>query len=301
MIRKGQPQDRKAIYDLHSEKVSLDQNDGMEFYFSQVFNADNIIVNEVNGHVVSSVQVNYHPIMFRDTRIECAVFCGAITRKDRPEFQKDLMDDVCDEVAHRTLVSILLTEDPDEGKQYGFEPVYYRRVYTIRQRDLANKSFEGVSREFNADDLQKTYTAFASHFDGYYLRDRNYWMDLYKQLQFLRGNIIVYRNEEGEIEGYMVYSLSQRKCHVHELVYLNGTALIRLLCFAFRTKNVAEVSVSDREDLTKAVPGIKFTRKLCACAKVNDFELFNRLFQSDDISSTVAFNTGRPLYLNERL
>ena len=184
MIRKGQPQDRKAIYDLHSEKVSLDQNDGMEFYFSQVFNADNIIVNEVNGHVVSSVQVNYHPIMFRDTRIECAVFCGAITRKDRPEFQKDLMDDVCDEVAHRTLVSILLTEDPDEGKQYGFEPVYYRRVYTIRQRDLANKSFEGVSREFNADDLQKTYTAFASHFDGYYLRDRNYWMDLYKQLQF---------------------------------------------------------------------------------------------------------------------
>ena len=80
MIRNAIIQDRKTIYDLHSSKVSVDRYDDMEFYFSRLFDVDNVIVNDLNGHVVSSLQVNYHGMILNDTRIVARRCLGPLPR-----------------------------------------------------------------------------------------------------------------------------------------------------------------------------------------------------------------------------
>ncbi|MBR6958835.1 MAG: hypothetical protein IKH73_10385, partial [Erysipelotrichaceae bacterium] len=112
MIRNAIIQDRKTIYDLHSSKVSVDRYDDMEFYFSRLFDVDNVIVNDLNGHVVSSLQVNYHGMILNDTRIVASTLFGAITQDDDPEYFRPLLEDVLDEVSRKTLISLVITKKP---------------------------------------------------------------------------------------------------------------------------------------------------------------------------------------------
>ena len=301
MIRNAIAQDRKTIYDLHSSKVSVDRYDDMEFYFSRLYDVDRVIVNDLNGHVVSSLQVNYHGMILNDTRIVASMLFGAITQDDDPEYFKPLLEDVLDEVSRKTLVSLVITKTPKYYLPYGFETVYKRKTYEISRDDLKNRSFEGVGKAFDLPELEAVYRRFTSHFNGYYERDRDYWIKAFKQYQFLRNNIVVYRSEEGVVEGYLVYSMTQQKVYVDEIGYLNGTALIRLLCYALKYKNRAEVTVSESENLNIAIPKIKGTVKPVMMARINDYALFNRLYQSDVRKVPDGFKLGgKPLYINER-
>ena len=80
MIRNAIAQDRKTIYDLHSSKVSVDRYDDMEFYFSRLYDVDRVIVNDLNGHVVSSLQVNYHGMILNDIRIVASTLFGDVNQ-----------------------------------------------------------------------------------------------------------------------------------------------------------------------------------------------------------------------------
>ena len=301
MIRNAISQDRKTIYDLHSSKVSVDRYDDMEFYFSRLFDVSNVIVNDLNSHVVSSIQVNYHGMILNDTRIVVSTLFGAITQDDDPQYFRPLLEDVLDEVSRKTLVSLLITKKPKEYLPYGFESIYKRKTYNISRDDLRNRSFDGVGKAFDLPELEAVYRKFTSHFNGYYERDMEYWGKAFRQYQFLRSNIVVYRSDEGVVEGYMVYNITQQKVYVDEIVYLNGTALIRLLCYALKYKTKAEVTVSEGENLNIAIPKIKASVKTVMMARINDYALFNRLYQCDVRKVPDGFKLGgKPLYINER-
>ncbi|MBQ9037127.1 MAG: GNAT family N-acetyltransferase [Erysipelotrichaceae bacterium] len=301
MIRSAKNSDRKTIYDLHSSNVSVDRYDDMEYYFARLFDADKVIVNDHNSHVVASLQVNYHTMILNDIRVGASTILGQITTEQNKEYFRELMNDVLDEVSRKTLVTLLLTNKPNDYTQYGFEAIYKRKTYNISRSDLKNRSFDGVGGPFEISELVKVFREFASHFNGYYERDNNYWIEAFRQYQFLRRNIVSYRNEEGKVEGYMVYQITQQKIYVDELVYLNGTALIRLICYALKFKNNIEVTVSENEDLSKAMPKIRSTSRTVMMARINDYPLFNKLFESDVRKVREGFGLcDKPLYINER-
>lgn len=300
MIRNAVTSDRKAIYDLHTAKVSIEKYDSMEFYFARLFNQNRVIVNERDDRVVASLQVNYHPIILHGKQIISSIILGQISKADNEEYLDELMSDVLDETSRKTLVTLLIDGKASDFKRFGFEELYRYRKYTLKRENMKYFSYQGVSKEFNISDLLNVYDKFTSYFNGYYLRDREYWVRKYKQLEFMRCALSVYRNENNEIEGYMIYHLTQHRLHVDEIIYLNGKALIRLLCYALKLKEEIEITVSQDEDLSRIIPKIQYKGQNAFMARVNDFKLFNRLYESDVKTTSGAFYLhGKSLYLNE--
>ncbi len=300
MIRNAAMADRKALYDLHSAKVSLEKNDEMEFYFSRLLKMNNVIVNEIDGHVAAAVQVNSHTMMLNDKRLAVGTIIGAASSPGHPEYLQELLEDVMDEQSRKNLVTLALADKATMYRKLGFEEVYKKRVYTIKSTDLNNASYQGVSREFIISDLDQAYRRFAGYFNGYYLRDKQYRVELYKQLAFLRCNLCVYRGAEGEVEGYMIYHLAPQRICVDELVYLNGEAFIRLLCYGFRYKEEMELTVSQDEEIRRLVPKVTYRSVNTFLARINDMKLFNRLYGSEAVTSAGGFYlTGKSLLLNE--
>ncbi|MBR0385555.1 MAG: GNAT family N-acetyltransferase [Erysipelotrichaceae bacterium] len=300
MIRNAVTSDRKAVYDMQNSRVSLEKNEAQEFYFARLLRINQVVVNEIADRVRASLQVNQHSIILDGKRLAVGTIIAPMFATGYQEALEQLLEDVLDEQSRKTLVTMISADRPSLYRQYGFEEVYKKRLYTIRSSDLKNASYKGVSRDFTIGDLQQIYGKFTSHFNGYYLRDNQYWLDLYKQLEFLRCNLCVYRNDEGEIEGYMIYHLQPEKICVDEILYLNGEAFIRLLCYGFRYKDEMELTVSQDEEIRRLIPDIKYRSVNTFMARINDFELFSRLFESRVETSIDGFyRSGKPLFLNE--
>lgn len=300
MIREGYLSDRQAIYDLHSSHVNLGEYDKMEIYFARYFNADNIVVNEVNGHVVASSQINYHTLIFNGYRIATGVITAAICDRNNRSYLEALLKDIDDELEHKMLISLAITDRPDDFVSLGFEPVYKRRRYEIDRYDMANRSADGVDKSFTAGEIAGVYKKFMGSFNGYYERDMIYWTNRFETFRYLKYNMIVFRNRDKAVEGYMVFAINNNDIYVDEIVYLTGTALIRMLCYAFKFKDKVTVMVSEHEDLNRIIRRARFKMETVAMAKVNNLTLFNNLFSADAGSTSEALNlSGKPLYLNE--
>ena len=300
MIREGLLSDRQAIYDLHSSRVNLGVYDKMEIYFSRYFNADNIVVNEVNGHVVASSQINYHTLIFNGYRLGAGVITANICDRNRHSYLDDLLKDIDDELQHKMLISLAITDEPETFRKLGFEAVYNRRRYSLTRDMMANRSYEGIDRSFTIAEIAATYKKFMHNFNGYYERSYEYWADKFETFKYLKYNTVVFRNRENQVEGYMVYQINQSNVYVDELVYLNGMALVRLLCYAFRYKEKITVMVSEHEDLKVIVPKATYRLETSVMAKVNNLPLFNTLFSTEAKSTLEALRSGdKPLALNE--
>lgn len=300
MIRQGILADRKAIYDIHTSMVSINEYDQVERYFSYYLKPENLIVNEINGHVTASCQVNYHTMMLNGNKIGVTTLMGMIVRPEDRKYLSEILDSVIDEQEHKNLITLALTNKPKELKKYGFESIYKRKRYYISKKDLENRSYEGVTRSFEVKDVRKLYKQFASNFNGYYDRDEEYWYELFKRLPQERKNIAVYYSPEGVAEGYLIYQISREKVYVHEIVYLNGAALIRLMCYAFRYRNNMEMIVSEGENLSAVFPRAKYEDVPGLMIRVNDYELLNRLCNSNFTSCKEAFRSyGKTIWLNE--
>ena len=300
MIRKGRMTDRKAIYDLHSAKVNIDGYDGMEFYFSQLFDPQNVLVNDINSHVCASVQVNCHEVMLNDVRIAAGFVFSPIGSRDNPEYLQQLMTEVLDEQTYKTLITILQTNDGENYQKLGFAPLYKKRYYDIMAANLKNVSSQGVMKEFTMKEVAHTYRSFTSFFNGYYIRDEEYWQTLLEHLKFRRGSIVVYRNTEGTVEGYMIYHLLQQKLVVDEIIYLTGEALVRLVCYGLQMKDTVSVSVSQDENLGRVFSKLKCTVRTDLWVRINDLKLFNSLYQCEVTSAAEGFALSqKPLFINE--
>ena len=300
MIREGSLSDRQAIYDLHSSHVNLGEYDRMEIYFARYFNADNIVVNEVNGHVVASSQINYHTLILNGYRIAAGVVTATICDRNNRSYLDTLLKDIDDELEHKMLISLAITDKPDDFVSLGFEPVYKRRRYEINRMDMVNRSSDGVDTSFTAGEIAATYKKFMGSFNGYYERDMIYWTNRFETFKYLKYSMVVYRNKEKAVEGYMVFGINNNDIYIDEIVYLNGTALIRMLCYAFRFKDKITVMVSEHEDLNRIIPKAKYKLETVAMAKVNNLTLFSNLFSASAGSTREALDLlGKPLYLNE--
>ena len=300
MIREGQLSDRQAIYDLHSRWVNLGEYDDMEIYFARYFNANNIIVNEVNGHVAASCQVNYHTLRVNEYRMATGTITACVADRNDRSYLTELLKDVDDELTHKVLLSLAITDTPSDFTKLGFEPVYRRRRYTLNRSDLENRSFEGIDRSFTVREITDTYRKFMANFNCYYERDYEYWVSRFETFKYRKYNTVVYRNSNNEVEGYMVFAINQSNIYVDEIVYLSGEALVRLLCYGFKYKDKATVMVSEHENLNVLVPNATYRLEPQILAKVNNLTLYNSLFECNATTTTEAMNaSGKPLSVNE--
>ena len=300
MIRRGKDEDKRAIFELYT-KSGVPNLESQDEYFVNAFIPENVLVNDINGFVVASIQTNYHPMMLHDSRLSAAVVFGQFYDRSKGiKYFDALKEEVFEQQKYKTLVTIVPTKNPVEYERYGFEPVYKQRLYTIARSDLKNSSFLGVNKNFKVKDLVSVYSAFIKNFNGYFLRDYNYYMNLIDILQIKRYNLVVFYDDAGDCKGYMIYYIESSKIVIKEIIYLDGLALTRLLCYALRRKRSVQVFVSENENLSKAYPSVSYKLVNNYVVRINDYELFNKLYGSNVTTSSEGFNLlNKALYIND--
>lgn len=300
MIRRGKQEDKRAIFDLYTKNGILNF-ESQDEYFINAFIPENVLVNDVNGSVVASLQTNYHSLMLHDKRLAASVVFGQFYDRSKGiKYHDSLKQEAFQQQKYKTLITIIPTKNPTEYERYGFEPIYNQRLYNISRNQLKNSSYKGVRRDFKVKDLVDVYNSFIKNFNGYLLRDYNYYMNLIDLLQIKRYNLVAFYDEELVCKGYMIYYIDGSKIVVEEIIYLDGLALTRLLCYALRRKRSIQVYVSEHEDLTKAYPSINYKLVNKYVARINDFELFNKLYDSSITTTLEGFNLlNKALYIND--
>ena len=128
------------------------------------------------------------------------------------------------------------------------------------------------------------------------LRDETYFDIIKKDLEAQNGRLVAYI-DNNQLMGYMMYTVSQLHVDIQEIVYFNSDTLYRLLNFASSLKERIDLSVSTAEDLSKLFPKAMIEVKPWMMARLNDSNLFNKLFHVSVFNGQEAFMIAKkPLF-----
>lgn len=274
----------------------------IEFYFKQLYHPENCFIKTVKGKVVSAVLRNPHAVMFNGRVLQASMLVGMATL---PEYRKkgymhELMDVVLDACEHSELITMVQTEQPALYEQFGFRTIYTRSDYTVERKDVKRITNFGCAYEPTPIDLLKVYSAFIRRFNGFYARDLEYFVKYKREIIAEGGKIVAYYNGKDQIRGYAVMIPQGDELRVEEIIYLDAMALIKLCNAALQEKKVIHLLVSQAEDLSKVFPNAKRKNFGSTMVRLNDAELFSKLFNRNVTTVEEAFAISqKPLNLNE--
>lgn len=302
MISKALPQEKKAIYGIWKQIFAGDDGGYTDYFFRTLYRSENTLVLKQAGNIVSTLMRIPHEIMLNGKMIRASMILGVATVPSHRKqgLMHELMHDVLDELEHQELVTLIQAYNPSMYVQFGFEMVYYRRRYRVHRHQVPRCGNDGLTYEVQSDELQKLYAAYVRRFDGFYLRDCEYFDRLQQECAAEGGKIIAYRDGNGEIQGYASIYQTAAGIELRECLYLNSIALFKLLNLALQLKEEVWLHTTDAERLERILPDSQGQRYGFTMARINDYDLFNRLYSSSVTSVKDAFAlSGKPLFMHE--
>lgn len=302
MIKEASVSDKTEIYELWKSAFPTRSRNYLNFYFKYVFDEGKCIYLLQDGKIISSLQINEHILMFQGRKLEVSYFLGVATLPDyrRRGHMRHLMNMALDEASHNHLLTLIEAFNPKLYEQFGFETLYYSKTYVINSHYFDKVNAKGVSHNLTAMDLLQLYQTYAKHFDGNYVRDVHYFEILLNRAVLDHGNICVYRNKNHEITGYAIYSENSVEVKVQEIIYLESIALMKMLRYICEGYPDVSVTVSQSEKLEKLFPLTIPKKSAVTMARINNYELFNKLYNTNVHSTKEAYAIlKKPIYNNE--
>lgn len=302
MLRDSCTQDKQEIFDLWKQAYPMQNEEYLQFYFDYVYDQGVGIVYEMDGRIVSSLEMNYHTLYVQGKQLKASYILGASTLPDyrRRGYMQTLMESALDEARHNCLITLIKAFNPKAYQTFGFEVVYHRKAYTLTKATLHTVSSAHVSSQANAKELLHVYRKFVQRFDGYYVRDIPYYETLLKELQLGQKQLLVYRDAHGEVSGYVIYQKRKQERIVQEAIYLESVVLKRLLKKTIGDHHEITVMVSTCERLEKIFPMAIPKKQPYIMARINNFELFNKLYNTKIKTVEQAFSLSKkPLWCHE--
>lgn len=302
MIKEAQLANKAEIYELWKSAFPTKSRAYLNFYFKEVFDEGVCIFLEQDGKIISSMQMNEHILFFHGRKLEVSYFLGVATLPDyrRRGHMRHLMETALDEAGHNHLITLIEAFNPKLYEQFGFASVYFQKTYNIHVKYLEKVNCRGISHDFNALELVELYKTYSRHFDGGYLRDLHYYDLFIKKAQAEHCSICVYRNKNYEITGYALYTKDSVEAKVLEVVYLESRALMKMLKYISDGYPDVSVNVSPSEKLEKLFPLTIPKRSAVTMARINNYELFNKLYNCDVKTPQEAFQIlKKPLWNHE--
>ncbi len=302
MINYAKVNQTKQIQEMWKQCFPQESLKYNEFFFKNKYFPENTLVFSENGEVQASLQRYPHEIMMHERILKTSMIVGVATL---PQHQgqgkmKALMDVVLDHVEHQELVTLIQAYEPELYEKYGFEMVYYHRSWKIHRNQVKKISNKGCSYDVQSSQMLKLYANFVKHFNGFYIRDEAYFDLLRKEVEAQNGKIIAYYNEDGLLEAYGTLLPKREEVVLEECIYMNSLALTKLVNLALQHRAIVSLKTSTGEDLGVLFPEAEVKESGFMMAKVNDFDLFNRLYGTSATTTKEAFEMGKKsLYINE--
>lgn len=302
MIKKAEVGQTNTIKKMWNQCFPQEEESYIDYYFDEVYKPDNTIILIDNGIVQSSLQRIPHEMMFNNRVIRTSMIVGVTTL---PQYQKQgnmkkLMSVVMDEIEHQELITLVQAYNPSLYESYGFKMIYNHKEATFTRNLIEKISNDGCSYDIRSEDMLQLYATFVKRFNGYYIRDVENFNQLKKEISAQRGKILGYYNEKGQLQAYATCLFTNKEVVMEEIIYLNSLALTKLINLGLQIRSVVKVHTSEVEDLRIIYPGVEVSDYGFTMARVNDYDLFNRLYQVQSKTIEEAFtSSGKPLYMNE--
>jgi predicted acetyltransferase len=274
----------------------------IDYYFKNLYKPGNCFVNLVSNRIVSTLVKNIHPFIFNGKVLQTSMIVGVCTIPSQrgKGYMRELMDVVMDVCEHTELITLLQTTNPSLYEMYGFRTVYNRKEIFLERKDVKRITTFGCAYEPTPIDLLKVYSNFIKRFNGFYARDLEYFVNYKKEIIARGGKLVAYYNSKDQIMGYAAMFPEANELKVEELVYLDSTALVKLLNAALAERMNVHLHVSEAEELQKIFPEAKVRVYPSTMARLNDKALFSKLFAEHVESVEQLFAASRrPLNLNE--
>lgn len=303
VIKEAKQEQNTEIYELWKSAYPTRSKDYLDFYFAYIFDHGSCIFLPQDDKIISSLQMNAHVLKFHGRYLQCTYIFGVATLPDyrRRGHMHYLMDAALDEISHNHLITFVEAFNPKLYAPYGFETIYDAKTYHINTRYFEKVNTKGVSHQFTSIDLYDLFQIYEKHFGCCYRRSEAYYEQFVIRNTIDHRDICVYRNKHQEICGYAVYTKNDVEVKVSEIVYLDSIALMKLLRYISDGYPDIQVSVSQSEKLEKLFPLTIPKKTGMTMARINNYELFNKLFNCSVHTPKEAFAIlNKPIFLPEK-
>lgn len=302
MIIQAAKEDLQAVREMW--RICFPEEDPayIDFYFKNIWTPQSCYLSVEDGKIAGSLCRNRHDLMFNSKVLEVSMLTGMAVL---PEYRgrghmHDLMNTVLDAAEHSELMTLIRSEDPGLYEPFGFRSGFERTAYDIRRRDLKRVPTFGCAFDVKALDMLKVYSAYIRRFTGFYTRDLQDFVRYRQEIIASGGKIIGYYNGQDRIDGYAAVTMQGSDLFVDELVYLNSTALIKLLNVCLNERPRVHFHASKAENLSLIVPDAPKKDYSRVMVRINSYELFDKLYGTDAGNARQALACAhKPLNLNE--
>ena len=215
-------------------------NDGPKFtdyYFNNKYKNYNTVVVEEEEEIVSSLQLNQYEIRLNNKVYNTSYVVGVSTLPEvrGKGYMKHIMNFTLNELYKKgQLVSILMPIDYRLYRKYGYEHCYDQIEYEIDMEDLKGFKSEGSLKKAKLNDIEEMInieTSFLKNLNGTVVRNKEYYENLFKEVESEEGHIYIHKNYESD--GYIIYFINGESIFVRELYYKNINALKGILKFIY--------------------------------------------------------------------
>lgn len=303
MIRDARECDKEQIRSLWLTSFSLKSGDYINCFFENGYDYGRTVINEIDNKIVSTVHIQDFNLMLNGTLIKANYLSHIATHPDyrRCGYMKECMESALNECEQKSLLTFVHADNPKILEEFGFMQASLHRYFDIKADELERVETVGVSKEFTANDLKMAYDLFVKHFDGYKVRNLYHFAQMIEECKLCNESILIYRNENNEIEGYVRYADRNGQIKVKECIYSGSVALLKLLKAAVSHHTQLQLEVSEAEHLEKIFPMAISRKRVYTMVRCNNLNLFNKLFNTKVKNSMEAYQiASKPIYLNER-
>lgn len=302
MIKIASKDDKQTIYEMWKSNFSFDDGGFTDFFFDCLYDDDDLkhYINTLDETIISSASIYHHAYMIHNQILRVSMILGVNTLEAyrHQGHMQELMKAIIDDLSHQELITMIQAYNPKIYEQFGFKTIYHQNRYVFDKKDFVGFIFGKIKDITDTEDLLKAYGSFVSHFQGYHVRFLKDFSLLLKKLEYEDSKIIGYY--EDEIKGYCIYHIYDDHIYVEEMIYEDLKTFISLLDYLFTIRDIVEVYLSKSEEIDKYIKVKTKEIKPYTMARINDIDLFNRLYHSDIKDVTEAFKlSDKALYMRE--
>ncbi|MGL5978489.1 MAG: GNAT family N-acetyltransferase [Erysipelotrichaceae bacterium] len=291
MLKNAIVEDQKRIYELYRHTHCFQNLERLEYYSQKRGILASSIVFEQDALLVSSLSYSFRRIKFMNRVLKVSAVDAFAVHPDYryQSVNAQLMQSFLEQMQQETLFTIVGTEYPKLYEKYGFRPLYNQHKYVLKAEYFSDIPIEGVEPLDDLHAMKKVYENFTQHFQGIAHRSVEEFQEIFDAVTYFDDRVIGAYNSHGELRGYCIYHIEKDRVLVKEIVYLDGRSLAQLLQVAVLGYQEIEVTLSKGEQLQKLFPLAIPRQKLGYMIRLNNPELFNKLFKTQVKCATSAY------------
>ena len=304
-IRYAKDEEKLQLKAFWQEAFAFDDGGYTDYYFDCAYDFGKHLVLTLDNEIVSMLSSHKDVYMFNNRLLSTSMIVGVATKEPYKHqgYMTALMNEALDILEHQELLTLIQAYNPKLYQPFGFEIVYRRHTYHFRKDRFHSQGNQLLTKDYTVEDLLTIYGRFTKHFSGFKVRTAQDFALYIKEIDATNQFIQAFYDHSHElIRGYIVFSIENDLVKIDECVYLDLKTLDAMLSFALELADHVDLTVSEYEDLSRVYEGIKLTVEDYTMVRINDYDLWNRLFDSnvDNVKDALEI-INKPLFMHESI